>query len=739
MDRWRDGVMSAQEKDVPVLDPDAAIRLTDFARACKAAARAVTLYPSSHPAIRLSLARLVDAASRITAKGPIVLGVVPDNLLLDGAASARPDQAVRETAALLHDHMIGLVTLHSTPEPDGWLPFLQLLARPLEEVRASGGIARLWAATDRRHLELQEIDYADILREREGQQETGWHDIIRACLNPDTPLDDATLRGLLDVCADSARFGEFVMAIEENGELGMGSKDSALLRMLRGVVDLVSRTDPAKLEPLLKNIAEGFGTISPELLLELLSTEEGRADKAADIVLQVASRMTDATVGGFLARSVTAQRGATSRLAQAFQALVPDVSRRPGLLEIARTQAAESPLGDSEGFADMWKNAADMLSSYTDEAFVSEGYARELSEARTRALDVERVSDDPPERVGAWVSSVGSAEVRALDLTLLVDLLTIEKDPERWSRVTGPAVSHIEDLLLVGDFEGAIQLTEIIAGDAAGGGPRVEYAAAALARLVEGPMMTHVVSHLRSVDDDTAARLSHFCRLAGPAVIRPLAECLAVEKRAATRQRMTQVLLAFGAAGRSAVEQLRASANPAVRRTAIYLLREFGGTDALPDLTALLDDAEPHVQREAVRAILSIGTEEAYAELQRALATGTIRTREALTGTLISMRTERAIPLFEYIVRKINRKGPLRSVYLRSIESLGALKADGAVDLLRDTLYEGEWWAPFRTAELRRTVAAALRQIGTPRALGVLDEASERGSLGVRAAVKAAH
>ncbi len=147
--------------------------------------------------------------------------------------------------------------------------------------------------------------------------------------------------------------------------------------------------------------------------------------------------------------------------------------------------------------------------------------------------------------------------------------------------------------------------------------------------------------------------------MAGPSVIKPLAEALAIEKRTATRQRLTQVLLGFGAAGRPAVEQLRASANPAVRRTAIHLLREFGGTEALPDLTALLDDAEPHVQREAVRAILSIGTEEAYAELQRALATSSNQTREALTGALVSMRSERAIPLFEYIVRKIDQKGPV--------------------------------------------------------------------------------
>ena len=447
--------------------------------------------------------------------------------------------------------------------------------------------------------------------------------------------------------------------------------------------------------------------------------------------------MTDATLGAFVANGVIAEGGATTRLAQAFQALVPDNDRRPGLLEIAQSQVAESPLGQSEGFVDMWKNAADMLTSYSDKQFVSEDYARELTGARTQALEVERVSDDPPERIGSWVTSVGAAEVRALDLRLLLDLLTIETDPERWKSVTIPAVSHIEDLLLVGDFEGALQLTAILAAEAGGDGDRKPAAAAALARLAEGVMMTHVVTHLRSVDEPAVEQLKQLCYMVGPSIVKTLAEALASEKRAVARQRFTQMLLGFGAAGKTAVEQLRGSKNPAVRRTAIYLLREFGGSEALPDLTTLLDDTEPHVQREAVRAILSIGSEEAYAELQRALATGSNQTREVLTTALVAMRSERAIPLFEYIVRKLDRKGPLRSVYLRAVESLGALKAENTVDLLKDALYAGEWWAPWRTAELRRTVAAALRQIGTAEAQRVLQNAEHSGPRGVRAAVRA--
>ena len=46
------------------LAPQVAVRLTDFARACKAATRAVSLYPDGHPAIVASLNRLVDVAQR---------------------------------------------------------------------------------------------------------------------------------------------------------------------------------------------------------------------------------------------------------------------------------------------------------------------------------------------------------------------------------------------------------------------------------------------------------------------------------------------------------------------------------------------------------------------------------------------------------------------------------------------------------------------------------------------------
>jgi hypothetical protein len=723
------------------LTPDRALRLAEFARACKAAARAVSLYPPTHPAIRISLGRLTEVSAKATADGPLAFTVLPDGLLVSGLAAARPDAAIGELAALLHEHLVGALTIHSGANTDVWLSFFVMLARPTDELRDSGGIAQVWSVTGDPAIAIQEIDYSEVLRERSSGRTAGLEDIVASCLHSESAdFDDETLKALMEAAGNTDRLAELVVVLEEQGGgSGVQAKSAALLRMLKGIVDVVAKTAPERLEPVLRNMSVVMGGLSPELLLELLSGQRDRADGAADLVLQVVKRMSDDTIASFVAKNVANDRGASGRLAQAFQALVPELDRRRLLCEMAEAEIAESPLGQEPGFPELMHNAKEMLTTYSDESYVSEEYARELSSARTQAVEVERTSDDPPERLTGWISTVSEVSLRALDLRLLLDLLTIETNPERWRDVMDPVVFHVEDLLLVGDFDAALQLIEALGREAGPNGEPGHRAAAAAAidRLVKGQMMKNQAVHFRAMDDQAFELMKRICHTIGPSIITPLAEALSVEEHTRARQRLTTLLLGFGADGQKSAERLKHSANPAVRRTAIYLLREFGGSEALPDLTTLLDDTEPHVQREALRAIVAIGTEQAYDVLRQAMATSNETTRNSLMLALVKMRDERAAPLFAHIVRHVEHRGALRDVYLRSIEAIGALRDEASVDLLKGALYQGEWWAPIRTARLRSTVAGALKRIGTPEAMNVLREAAERGPRGVRGAARA--
>src|SRR5258707_968367 len=148
------------------MSADLAARLADFARAVKAAARAVSLYPPTHPSIQASLSRVLAAAGRLTSTGDVTLTVHPDAIAIDGRTAGRPDAAIGEVAELLHDRLIGELRIDRTAEAGDWQALLLLLARSTEDLMAAGGIAKAWALSGRAGFDLREIDYAEVLRER---------------------------------------------------------------------------------------------------------------------------------------------------------------------------------------------------------------------------------------------------------------------------------------------------------------------------------------------------------------------------------------------------------------------------------------------------------------------------------------------------------------------------------------------------------------------------------------------
>ena len=606
-----------------------------------------------------------------------------------------------------------------------------------------------------RHVEIREIDYAEVLRERKGGEAAAWDQVIANCLQGDAfELNEETIRALLDAAADSEKLAQLMATLDARAaETGrtVAQRTTALLRLLQGIVQAVSEREPERVEPMLRNLAGAAGRLSPEMLVSLLSQrdrpaappgstppEAVKAD-VASIVTSVTSRMSDATIAQFVAKNALTPGTSIDRVAQAFHALVQDVDRRERLITMAHDEAAASPFGAAEGFERTWETVAEkMITSYSDEPFVSDEYARELSTTRSKAIDIEQLNDDPPERLAAWLGTVATTELRNLNLTLVLDLLRIEEDTERWATLMRPVVALIEDLLLVGDFDAAGELVAAlhVHTGADADGERRQKARAALDALVKGSMMRHIVSHLATVDEAQFERIKAMCVSLGEIIIRPLAEALAAEERARPRERLTSILIAFGASGRPEVERLKNSPNAAVRRTAIYLLREFGGSEALPELTGLLNDNEQQVQREAVRAILRIGTKSAYQVLEKALLTGTDQSREMIMQALTLVRDDRATPLFSYILNHLDHRGQLGSIYMRAIEALGTARDPEGVPALKSALYRGEWWAPRRTAGLRAAAAQALARIGTPEAIAALEEAAASGSRGIRTAAR---
>jgi HEAT repeat protein len=730
------------------LSAETSAKLVDLARACKGAARVVSMYPATHPAIQDALGRMTAAGAAAVADGPFQMAVTPETLLVGGKALARPDVAVSELAAMLHAHSVGELQIVGPLAPAEWHAFLLLLSQPPSEVRGGGGIAQAWAAGGGGPIEIRQIDYAEVLRERASGEDASWETILTAYLDGEqTDLDDEILAEFAAIVSDQYRMAAFVDTVVQRGAQDgwIGRKQAQLARLLQALAAYISSTDPSALDRMLRNTAAALPRMSPEIVSGLLNeprpvTDDGQPT-GIDLGGELQARFNDGLVARFVANAIGRERTASGRLAEAFQALVPDDQHRGRVLDLAKGVAQQGPLGKDPMFGDLWQQAADMLQSYSDEKYISEAYATDLSKARAAAVEMERISEDPPERVAAWIATVSDEQIRRLDQQVLGDLLVVETRRDDWRQVHALALARIEQLVLVGDLPPAQELLDTLLRLSRD--PASQVAADAkdgVAKLAAGDVMTHIVLFIRQAEEAELPRATRFCLSLGKSVVGRLVDAVLAEDSARTIRRLREVLLSFGSAARSRINELCTSPNPAVRRTAVELLRMLGGGEALPYLVKLLEDDEAQVQRDALRAIMQVGTDEAFAALQHALTAGPTRTREAIMHAAGTLRDGRAAPLFAFIVRQGKHTGEHESFYRAALDALGHLGVSSELTLqaLAGALYRGEWWAPVRTRRLRAVAARALRTIGSSEAIAVLEGAATHGGRGVRAAARAA-
>ncbi len=509
--------------------------------------------------------------------------------------------------------------------------------------------------------------------------------------------------------------------------------------LLHAVAQLVASSDPDAVDTVMTALAEAAARLPLDTLGPIIDTRHGvsRPDLAR-FVQGLIRRISDGSIASLIASEVRGGRGALPRLADAFCGLAPDPNRRSAIIALARGAVEQSGAGADPSMAQAWQQSEEMLLTYSDKSFVSEAYNNELGRLVDRAVDLEKDHTDSPTLVDAWRETVDEDGLRLLDAGLLADLMRLQQAVGPWRDLAGLALNRVNVLLVVGDFPAAALLVEALRAQSdEHPDPEIRAAAGEVVQNILTPStMRHVASHLDTADRSVVHAAQRFCMALGTVAIGPLAEVLSREERSRPRAHLINILIAFGAPGRQSVERLRQSPNAAVRRTAVLLLREFGGNEALPELASLLDDAEPRVQREATHAIAMLGIEAAYDTLIRALARGTERTRSSILGVLWALPGEDAEQVLSYLVLSAPCRGSMWEVHARAIERLGVIGNRHAVSALAAVLQRRRFWSRFKMAVLHRLAIDALGRIGTPDAVAVLETVADSGSRLVRNAAR---
>lgn len=735
------------------LDVDSSERLIAFARACRAAARAVSLYPPGHRTVEDAVTRLTEAARRAAGEGGLAIDIMPGALRAGGLAPARDEAAIGELANLLHAQQIGGLTLHATADRESWQALLGLLSRSPDDNRRAGGLAELWKTAGGPSIELHAIDYAALLREGHGGSLSR---LLRAAT--EGALAAVTLTDLEALIqAVEARFdgsagdrGARARTLDDDDE----TAGRAIARLGALVLSRAAADDPSRVDAALRRLAQLTERLSAEGMRGLVAARAGGAGDGgpgggagddADGATAVLNHMDAPGQARFVAAALVAEGSATARLREAFEALVPaDDRRRIASLADGLLPASGAPPDDVPRLR---QELDRMVVSYDDRRFVGDAYARELTAARGRAEDLETARPDPPERVEAWLATVSDSALRGLDLQVLADLLALPgQDEEQLTALALQAAARMEDLVRVDLLDAALSLERALDAAARGGGGSAAAAAAAFERLRRGSLVRDLIPLVRrAAAGDGAARragandlerITALLTRLGPAIAPALASALAGEADPATRERLRAVLAGFGDAGEQAVRALLSSEHAETRRNAALLLRDFGGAAGVDVLERLLGDSDPRVRREALRALAVVDDAQAHARILQTIAAAPRDAQRALLDELGLVRDARVAPLLARLAAEW-RNRRLSEAALRAMAMIGTLGPAAPrehVDTLAALVGASQWWSPARARNVREHAAAALASIGTAEAKAALEAAAARGGKGAAAA-----
>ena len=517
----------------------------------------------------------------------------------------------------------------------------------------------------------------------------------------------------------------------------MTTQAAAVLGAYRHLANVVTMLGADRLPEVMRNMAAAAATLDPRLLVQVMhpAQAEEQSEQAA-VVRGVADAFDDLKVAQLMATSLALDGRASTRLAEVFDTLAPDAERKRRVLTLTRSLLSEADFGKLGEFDTIWKSMEELLFGYDDRPFVSAEYQQTLDGLSPR---VGVMATDLPAETAEWIATLDHENVRQIWVTLHIDLLRVEIDPDRADDLARDMEGLTADLLLAGEFGRAHDVAKALAAAAHDlSSVAREPWRLALDRLGSAPSLREAVALLDQMGPAEFQFFKQLCGDVGAACIEALQSVLTVETDTEMRRRGTEIILTLGAEAVPRLIRFVETSPPYAQRTVAGLLGQIATKEAVPPLRALLRSTDPHVVKATLTALTRIHDSSASRAVHTAVRAATGAARRAIVEALVAERDPRIVRMLAYILAESEVLRADHAIVLEMLEALGRVGGDAAVAPVKNIMGVRSWFARRRVKAIKAAAVTALIRIGTPRAAAALDEASRSGDRLLRRTVRRA-
>jgi len=721
---------------VSQLSPELTRGLLQLARALLAAVRNWTLYPPEHPTVGTAVARLAKTIHDTSLGAIFAVGVTPDTLMIEGTMADAGQSGIAEAAALLHDRDILALTFVGDVPIEALHAFLRVLTLDAAERRQRGGPAAIWAATGHPSIVIEQIDYSKVLAREDGEiaeparRDDLWRSIVLSISGGQPAVfDERAQQRLLAIAGSAVDIADLATAVAApkcaiDGSPMLTTQAATVLAAFRHLTSIVSVMSPERMPEVMTNLTTAASQIDPHVVMEVLQSADESA--GVQVVRGMAAAFDDVKVAQLLATALALDGQASDRLATIFNTIAPDEDRKRRVMTLTRSMLSETDFGRSGQFQVLWESTEQLLVSYNDKPFVSEIYRNALDGVGGRAERMSAV--DLPSELPEWMDSLGQASVRMLSVTMLIDLFTIEEDPNRASEIAGDMEALTEDLLMSGAYDEALTVTRALQKRATTAKSIGEEASRlALDRLGESLAMRETIGLIGDLDDEGWEAIRAVVQTIGVSSVEAIRAALVAEHDSIATARAEELILAFGPRAVGRLAALTGDSRWFVQLRGARLLGKIAVADAVPLLQPLLRQSDPRVARQAVASLGAIQDPAAARAIQTVLRAASGEMRKAVTEALVAERDPRVVPMLVRILEESQPLGRDHDLVLETIDALGTVGTDGAVPILTTLARKTSWFGRRKARALKERSIGALARVGTAKSTSAVQEAARHG------------
>ena len=721
---------------VSELSPELTRGLLHMARALLAAVRNSALYPPEHPTVRASVERLTSAIRDSTIGAGLAIGVTPDTLMIEGVAADAGQSGIAEAAAMLHDRDIITISFTGSVPPETIQALLRVLTLDPIERRRRGGPARIWTDEGDSSIAIEQIDYEKLLTREAGEvaepakRDDLWRSIVVSIASGQkTVFDQRAQERLLAISTSARDVGDLAAAVAApkcaaDGSPMITSQAATVLAAFRHLTSIVSVMSPDRMPEVMTHLATAATQLDPHLIMQVMRSPDDPT--TAPVVAGMAAAFDDVKVAQLLATALALDGHASDRLATIFNTIAPDDARKRRVLTLTRSLLSETDFGKSGQFQALWASTEELLVSYNDSQFVSDTYRQSLDGVGGRA---ERLAggDLPPE-LPEWLESLGQDNVRALSVTMLIDLFSLERDPQRAAEMAPDLSALAEDLLMSGAFDDALIVTRALQARASTPkGVGREACRAALDQLGESLAMHESAALVGDLDEGGWRGLKAVVETVGASSVEAFKKIVSVEDETLATGRAEAVIVGFGPKSVMRLSSLVGDQRWFVKRRGARLLGRIATADAVPLLQPLLRQQDPRVAREAVSALGVIPDPAAARAIHTVLRAATGELRRAVIDALVAERDPRVVPMLVRILDESEALGNDHDVVLETIDALGTVGTDASVPGLVAMARRKRFLGGRKLRALKERSVAALARVQTEKSATALKDAADNG------------